>query len=457
MRKFTQFMIALALTFVGVGGANAQEEVDIPLDEATWTWGWNSTVSVTDGVMTIELTNNYGGGSIGWDPVQDWSSYAKVCAVIDSYTGGWGQMVLTFSDDTEVTQTYGSISAPTTITIDIENNAKASGVKKIALQGGTENPTITVSRVYLVKKLEYEDPEDVAFSSNFVEYDDIASYSNSAKLEFTIDIDIVNGMNYNGWGIGQIQSANGTLAPYGFAQKNVGENVYTCTIKDLREAIEAPAATEGDFIGKQGLFWNIWGQGTSDGNTFTLTSVKVYEVKNLCNVTVGDAGYTTFSYNKPIGLGAIDAYTAKYHNGYVRLTKVTAVPANTGVIIEAAAGTYKIPTLESAEAPADNDLLVSDGTVTGNGNIYVLANGEEGIGFYKLKVGDKVPSGKAYLEITATSRSFFGLGDDDTTGISEVGKTKDIKDNVYYNIAGQRVAQPKKGLYIVNGKKVIIK
>ena len=457
MRNFTKSLLALALMFVCVGGAKAQEEVDIPLDESAWVWGWNSTVTVTDGVMSIQLTGNYGAAGTGWDPVADWTPYSKVCVVIDSYSGGWGQAIIKFSDDTEVSQSFGGISSTTTITIDIENNAKASGVKQLSIQGGTSNPIIKVSRVYLVKKMEYEDAADIPFASNFVNYADIASFSNSAKVEFAINATIVTEEKYIGWGIGKIQSANGAVGAYDFALKNEGDNVYTCTIKDLREAIEAPAPTEGWLEGKQGLFWNIWGQGKDKGNTFNLTSIKVYEVKNLCSVTVGAAGWTTFSYNKAIGLGAINAYSAKYESGYVKLTKVTAAPANTGVIIEAAPGTYKIPTLESAAPLDDNELLVSDGSIVGNGStIYALTKKDDKVGFMKVKDGVKIPAGKAYLNVAGGgARDFLGF-DDETTGIEAVEQAAKA-DNQYFNLAGQRVAQPTKGLYIVNGKKVIIK
>ena len=327
-------------------------------------------------------------------------------------------MIIKFSDDTEVSQSFGGISSTTTVTIDIENNAKASGVKQLSIQGGTSNPTIKVSRIYLVKKVEYEDAANVPFASNFVEYNDIASYSNSAKVEFTINATIVTDNKYIGWGIGKIQSANGAVSVPDFALKNEGNNVYTYTIKDLREAIEAPAATEGDLAGKQGLLWNIWGQGKDKGNTFELTSIKVYEVKNLCSVTVGSDGWTTFSYSKPIGLGGVTAYSAKVMGNYVKLTKVTAAPAKTAVIIEAEPGTYKIPTLESAADLSDNDLLYSDGSITGDGTIYVLANKNSKVGFYKLANGVKVPAGKGYLKVAAGAPDFLGFGGE-TTGISD--------------------------------------
>ena len=48
----------------------------------------------------------------------------------------------------------------------------------------------------------------------------------------------------------------------------------------------------------------------------------------------------------------------------------------------------------------------------------------------------------------------FGTG---TTGITEIEKSVNAGNEAVFNLNGQRVAQPKKGLYIVNGKKVIIK
>ena len=47
--------------------------------------------------------------------------------------------------------------------------------------------------------------------------------------------------------------------------------------------------------------------------------------------------------------------------------------------------------------------------------------------------------------------------DGDVTGISEIEKMRDGENETFFNLAGQRVAQPTKGLYIVNGKKIIIK
>ena len=59
----------------------------------------------------------------------------------------------------------------------------------------------------------------------------------------------------------------------------------------------------------------------------------------------------------------------------------------------------------------------------------------------------------------APAKLWLSFGDDDeTTDIESVTTDEEAKDNdVYYNLNGQRVSNPQKGVYIHNGKKVIIK
>ena len=177
-------------------------------------------------------------------------------------------------------------------------------------------------------------------------------------------------------------------------------------------------------------------------------------------ICVGDAGFTTFSADKALKMRGVKAYAAKYNGSKIVLTPVTKIPAGAGVIIEAAKGNYKVPVIESASALGeDNELIVSDGSATSNGtNYFALGKKDDKVGFMKVKNGVTIPKGKAYLYIATPptfARDFIGF-DDETTGIESV-KQQAKADNQYFNIAGQRVAQPTKGLYIVNGKKVIIK
>ena len=201
--------------------------------------------------------------------------------------------------------------------------------------------------------------------------------------------------------------------------------------------------------------------GWNDGETATtlkIASVKL--VKKLQKVTVTSAGYATCVTKAKTDFSQTDgitAYIASVNGSKVKLTEVTKVPAGTGIILKGAAADYTLqPTTEATDDITGNELKVSDGTVTGDDTIYVLGQNSEGkVGFGLLKSGDVLAAGKAYLTIPNESRSFIDI-DDNVTGIQQVKGSKSQVES-YYNLNGQRVAQPTKGVYIVNGKKIIIK
>ena len=132
------------------------------------------------------------------------------------------------------------------------------------------------------------------------------------------------------------------------------------------------------------------------GGNVTVSDMLLYRTPKT--VTIGSAGYATFSADKAVKIQGVTAYAAKLNGNTVTLTPVTEVPANNAVILEGAADTYNFTVLDNAAAIANNDLLVSDGNASGS-NIYVLADGANGVGFYKLASSDKVPAGKGYLTI----------------------------------------------------------
>ena len=185
---------------------------------------------------------------------------------------------------------------------------------------------------------------------------------------------------------------------------------------------------------------------------------------NCDAITIPEAGYLTYcNAKKALGFAGVTAYKVSNVGATsVTLTEITEAPANTPVILNGAAGTYALDIIASAAEVTGNKLEVSDGsiTTTDGTTVYALASkGEPAVvGFYKVKAGVKVPAGKCYLSVALTSApDFLGFGGDDTTGIDTV-KDEELKANgEFYNLNGQRVAQPMKGLYIVNGKKVIIK
>jgi hypothetical protein len=111
----------------------------------------------------------------------------------------------------------------------------------------------------------------------------------------------------------------------------------------------------------------------------------------------------------------------------------------------------------------DNHLQGTMKTITNPGNAYVLnKTNENGVGFYKLTSGGSIGAHKAYLTYDGTfdSREFFAF--DEATGIVELknSRIEELKsDDAWYSLDGrlQGKKPTTKGLYIVNGKKVVIK
>ena len=149
------------------------------------------------------------------------------------------------------------------------------------------------------------------------------------------------------------------------------------------------------------------------------------------------------------------------------------VPANTGVMVAAlAGGNYNV----TLSAEAGTSVLGSDNMLkpSGDAGITAATMTAADTKFYRLTMHDGTKIGfwwgatsgaafdlaahKAYLAIPNASLSREGLwfGEESVTAIETV-KAQTVAKGEYFNLAGQRVAQPTKGLYIVNGKKVIIK
>ena len=183
------------------------------------------------------------------------------------------------------------------------------------------------------------------------------------------------------------------------------------------------------------------------------------------SVKIGTAGYATLGYSAALDLAGVDAYTATTTDDKVVLHSIEGkkIPARTGIILKGVEGGETEVTIPfasgSTDEVTDNELLVSDGTVKGDERtVYVLANGNNGVGFYLLKNENNVPVGKVYMEITGSgveARHFISFGSESTS----ISKNQTGKWNIeysVYNLNGQRIARPVKGLNVINGKKVVI-
>ena len=188
-------------------------------------------------------------------------------------------------------------------------------------------------------------------------------------------------------------------------------------------------------------------------------------ISSAIPVTITDADYATFVSDKKTDFAGtgITAYTAKVNGNSVTLTSIEKVPANTPVVVYkdvAATTTFAVPvTTADIAAVSENDLCVSDGTNAVGDNVYVLGN-TDGIGFYKWTSNNSLSAGKVYLNVPAGSRDYLTFAfEDQATGVgaSLMNSEKCKVNSAIFDLQGRRVVNPTKGLYIVNGKKVIVK
>ena len=159
----------------------------------------------------------------------------------------------------------------------------------------------------------------------------------------------------------------------------------------------------------------------------------------------------------------LEAYViSSLGNGTATATKVEKVAAGTGLLLKKTAdiGTaknYVVPLATTVDDIERNYMkgVTEDKDMTSVAEAYILKDG-----VFQPCSGGTLAAGKAYLDASGTdvkARSFTLMFDDEeATGINAVESRQMTIGNVY-NLAGQRVAQPTKGLYIVNGKKVVIK
>ena len=202
--------------------------------------------------------------------------------------------------------------------------------------------------------------------------------------------------------------------------------------------------------------------------------------------------YATFTHDFPVdfvaanGRDAMEAYVGKSTykvtqptkvQKILKMTKSTSIAANEGVILAGTPGTtYTYRIAESAVAkladnkvmPVREDTLLYQTETDGKSNWTLQAD-------YKLHLTQDAKTiycGRAYVHETnetgvqGAKPVVFGLSLDDedgntsndTTGIGSVENKKADEENVYYTLSGVKVINPtEKGVYIKNGKKVIIR
>ena len=149
-------------------------------------------------------------------------------------------------------------------------------------------------------------------------------------------------------------------------------------------------------------------------------------------------------------------------NTYTVATAGEAIPANTGVILLGSnTSLTMLPrTTEEIVTIEDGALKHSAGAAKDitSENSYVLANKTTGWGFYKVGASaSALPMNKAYLVLpTNTPQSFVRCFFGNTTGLDSTTLQNASTNNIY-DLSGRQVKVASKGVYIINGKKVLVK
>lgn len=181
-------------------------------------------------------------------------------------------------------------------------------------------------------------------------------------------------------------------------------------------------------------------------------------------VSVSEAGFATYATKNNVKVPEdenVKVMTVKVNaeGTAIELNEVkagTVIPAGKGILVKADQGNHDFVVTSEAGKELENNLVAATTDVTSDGAKYfALTKIGDKVGFALVANDVVIPAGKAYLEVTkSTGAKFFGL-DGEATGINSVKTAK--ADGAYYTLEGVKTTKPVKGLYIHNGKKIVVK
>lgn len=203
---------------------------------------------------------------------------------------------------------------------------------------------------------------------------------------------------------------------------------------------------------------------TAKGN-YQGQAVLYFEILRDMNLSFGQNTWVTYLAKENLAKPeSVMAYIVTNVTGSnVTVEETAYIPQGVAVLLEqvAVSDSYIASAWQGEETTFDDNLLqgctmaTAVSSLTTANDIYVLYNNE----FVKT-ISGTIPANRCYLPVSkslnAGARLAIGI-EDDLTGISAVNSKAITTEGNIYNLNGVRVQQPTKGLYIINGKKVVVK
>lgn len=209
--------------------------------------------------------------------------------------------------------------------------------------------------------------------------------------------------------------------------------------------------------------YNLTVSGSSN-KYIAFDGIKFFGKQKSFDMQMSSAGYSTlclpYSARVPDG---VTVYTAIDAGNVVLLSpkESPVVVAGEGVVLKGNEGNYKfVQNFGNFEKEKGNQLV---GTIKGislseSDNAYLLARkkGTTEVAFYRLATKYTMLPNKAYLKLpSANSRAMIPvLWDDEATGVLDVWEESEEASDIY-NLSGQRLSKPQKGINIVNGRLLV--
>ena len=465
MKKFTLLMVTLLLSIMGANAKTVTTTTTLTIgNDGVISSNQFASASVND-VITFSHATSAGthfklfykiGGSDNW-AYHKFTGVTYNSAEASDYYTPWINYENTYtititSDDLERMKNYGiwledyaTVTGVTLTHSETEDATNTTSVWTGEVSFGTDWTKKVNENIASTSGAKIGDVIQVTFSNATTNDNAIWICKSNAEEAIKDDVNAT-------WGQTSATSASGTLE-------------FEITDAVILEAVQSGIMLKGK------------------NATVTAVSLLTYASSyDAVAITVGSDGIATYSNgSKDVQISVCDDLKAYYASavakGTVTLTELTGcIPANQGVIIKGAKGTYtvKVGSEGWEDLSNKNYLKPSNGGTTvaasteGTYHYIFAKKGDEKPAFYKLTKNHTLAAHKAYLETStditpgtsgAPLMLDFGNG---TTAImdvfqDEMKQQQAQEDNVYYTLQGTRVQNPTKGLYILNGKKIIVK